>query len=254
MFKKVIILFLFLFSSLVKAETITSFKAVNDLTNSLSQEEVNKITTLIENKTLIDVNSTVVIIPTKGNDYMYNVARDLFTQWRSQLKEADNGALILVAKDDREIFIATGKDIKNSLSDEDVQNIIYEKIVPYFKTGNMAKGIDEGVLAIKTHIRHKNESNKFIVIILGIFASSLGLFWIVEKIKDFKNPQRVIEREKQRAIEEERRKQEALSKPQNEDTDDSSSEDDESSYDEDESNDYESSSDSSDIGGSGGKW
>lgn len=187
-----------------------------------------------------------MIIPTKGNDYIYSVARDFFIQWRNQFKEADNGALILVAKDDREIFIATGKDIKNSLSDEDVQNIIYEKIVPYFKTGDMAKGIDEGVLAIKTHIRHKKEADNLILIILGVFASSLGLFWIVEKIKDFKDPQRVIEREKQRAIEEERRKQEALAKPQNDDTDEDSYEDDESNY--------ESSSDSSDIGGSGGKW
>nr|WP_314741163.1 TPM domain-containing protein [uncultured Haemophilus sp.] len=246
MLKKVILILIFLFSNTISAENIDSFKAVNDLTNSLSQEETNKITTLIENKTLIDVNTTVVIIPTKGNDNMYNVARNLFIQWQSQFQDADNGALILIAKDDREIFIATGKDIKSKLSDENIQNIIYEKIVPYFKTGNMAKGIYEGVLAIKTHIRHKNESNNLITIIIGIFASFLGLSWLVEKFKDFKDPQRKIEREKQRAIEEERKKQEALTKAENEDTDDDSYED--------ESNDYENSSDSSEIGGSGGKW
>lgn len=250
MLKKVILILVFLFSNTISAENINSFKAVNDLTNSLSQEETNRITTLIENKTLIDVNTTVVIIPTKGNDNMYNVARNLFIQWRSQFQDADNGTLILIAKEDREIFIATGKDIKSKLSDEDVQNIIYEKIVPYFKTGNMAKGIDEGVLAIKTHIRHQNESNNLIAIIIGIFASFLGLLWIVEKFKDFKDPQRKIEREKQRAIEEERQKQEALNKAGNEDTDEDTDDD---SY-EDDSNDYENSSDSSDIGGSGGKW
>lgn len=250
MLKRIILILIFLFSNTISAANIDSFKAVNDLTNSLSQEETNKITTLIKNKTLIDVNTTVVIIPTKGNNNMSNVARNLFIQWRSQLQDADNGALILIAKEDREIFIATGKDIKSKLSDEDIQNIIYEKIVPYFKTGNMAKGIDEGVLAIKTHIRHKNESNNLIAIIIGIFASFLGLLWIVEKFKDFKDPQRKVEREKQRAIEEERKRQEALNKAGNEDTDEDTDDD---RY-EDASNDYENSSDSSDIGGSGGKW
>lgn len=250
MLKRIILILIFLFSNTISAANIDSFKAVNDLTNSLSQEETNKITTLIKNKTLIDVNTTVVIIPTKGNNNMSNVARNLFIQWRSQLQDADNGALILIAKEDREIFISTGKDIKSKLSDEDIQNIIYEKIVPYFKTGNMAKGIDEGVLAIKTHIRHKNESNNLIAIIIGIFASFLGLLWIVEKFKDFKDPQRKVEREKQRAIEEERKRQEALNKAGNEDTDEDTDDD---RY-EDDSNDYENSSDSSDIGGSGGKW
>src|SRR4030095_1964890 len=84
-------------------------RLVNDFTNTLSGEEINSL----ENKLIIynDTTSTqiaiVMIHSLDGypiDDYTFQLAE----KWGIGQKGKNNGVLLLVAKDDRKIFIATG--------------------------------------------------------------------------------------------------------------------------------------------------
>jgi uncharacterized protein len=88
-----------------------------------------------------------IIASTEGEDINY-----LGAQWGEkwgigQAKE-DNGVLILVANDDRKIAINTGYGVEGSLTDALSKRIITLIIVPEFREGNYAAGLNKGADAI----------------------------------------------------------------------------------------------------------
>ncbi len=88
-----------------------------------------------------------IIASTEGEDINY-----LGAQWGDkwgigQAKE-DNGILILVANDDRKIAINTGYGVEGSLTDAFSKRIITLIIVPEFRDGNYATGLNKGADAI----------------------------------------------------------------------------------------------------------
>ena len=93
-------------------------RLVNDYTQTLTidQEEV------LENKLVAFYDSTstqvaVVIIPTlKGNEIAdYNLK--LFRAWGVGSKEHNNGILLLISKEDRQLNITTGYGVEGPLPD-----------------------------------------------------------------------------------------------------------------------------------------
>jgi uncharacterized protein len=88
-----------------------------------------------------------IIASTEGEDINY-----LGAQWGEkwgigQAKE-DNGVLILVANDDRKIAINTGYGVEGALTDAFSKRIITLIIVPEFREGNYAAGLNKGADAI----------------------------------------------------------------------------------------------------------
>ena len=90
----------------------------------------------------------VVIIPSlNGNDISdYNVK--LGRAWGVGGKEFSNGVVLLIAKDDHKLNIATGYGVEGALPDITCKHIIDEVIVPNFKGDDYYRGIDEGTDAI----------------------------------------------------------------------------------------------------------
>jgi len=89
----------------------------------------------------------IIIASTEGENINY-----LATQWGEewgigQAKE-DNGVLILVANNDHKIAIGTGYGVEGSLTDALCKRIITFIIVPEFKEGNYAAGLNKGADAI----------------------------------------------------------------------------------------------------------
>jgi len=120
-------------------------RLVNDFTNTLSGEELNSL----ENKlvTYNDTTSTqiaiVMISSLDGypiDDYSFQLAE----KWGIGQKGKNNGVLVMVAKDDRKIFIATGYGMEGVMPDGLVKRIIEEDIKPYFKQGDYYGGLDKG--------------------------------------------------------------------------------------------------------------
>ena len=65
--------------------------------------------------------------------------------WKIGRKGNDNGALFLIAKDDKKMRIEVGYGLEGSLTDVTARRIIAETVAPYFRQTQFAAGINAGV-------------------------------------------------------------------------------------------------------------
>ena len=82
-------------------------------------------------------------------DYGYRLLRT----WALGTKEKDNGAILIVAPNERRTRIEVGYGLEPVLTDAYSSVIINSIIIPQFKTGNYPAGIDAGVDAIAAQIK-----------------------------------------------------------------------------------------------------
>ena len=90
----------------------------------------------------------VVTVPdlqgTTIEDFGYQLGR----AWGIGQKDQNNGALLIVARDDRKLRIEVGYGLEDRLTDAQSSVIINQVITPAFKSGNFSQGISDGVGAI----------------------------------------------------------------------------------------------------------
>ena len=79
-------------------------------------------------------------------DYGYRLGRD----WKLGSKDKDDGALLIVAPNDRKVRIEVGYGLEGILTDALSSRIIRNAIAPRFKAGDYPGGIDAGVNEIGT--------------------------------------------------------------------------------------------------------
>ncbi len=77
-------------------------------------------------------------------DYGYRLGR----HWGIGQKEKDNGVLLIVAPNDRKVRIEVGYGLEGVLTDFQCDRIIREVIIPRFKNGDYAGGIEAGTDAV----------------------------------------------------------------------------------------------------------
>ena len=87
----------------------------------------------------------VVTLPTTEPDPVPERAVRLAEAWKPGDRAKDNGVHFLVAVEDRELFITTGYGIEGALPDGLVGEIRDRTIVPKFREGDIAGGIEAGV-------------------------------------------------------------------------------------------------------------
>jgi uncharacterized protein len=87
----------------------------------------------------------VVTVATTEPDPVPERAVRLAEAWKPGDPGKDNGVLFLVSVEDRELFIATGYGIEGALPDGLVGEIRDRTIVPKFRAGDVAGGIEAGV-------------------------------------------------------------------------------------------------------------
>jgi uncharacterized protein len=119
---------------------------VTDLTATLGSER----TAALERK-LADFEQrkgsqiVVLVVPTTQPEAIEQYALRVAEVWKPGREGIDDGALLLVAKDDRQLRIEVGYGLEGALTDATSSRIIDETIVPYFRNGDFAGGIDAGV-------------------------------------------------------------------------------------------------------------
>jgi len=130
--------------------TIPPLKShVTDLTATLSTHEV----TLLEQK-LAAFEKTkgsqivVLIVPTTQPEAIEQYSIRAVEAWKLGRKKIDDGALLLIAKNDRALRIEVGYGLEGVLPDAMAKRIIEEIIVPQFKAGSFVGGIDAGIDAM----------------------------------------------------------------------------------------------------------
>lgn len=80
------------------------------------------------------------------SDYAYRLGRD----WKVGQAGKDDGIVLLVAPNDRKVWIATGYGTEGIVTDALASRIVRNDITPRFKAGDMAGGITAGVDALST--------------------------------------------------------------------------------------------------------
>lgn len=122
------------------------FHYVNDYTATLSNNDRSYLEAKLNDYSKETSSQiAVVLVPTTGE---YNIADYTFqlgNQWGIGRKQLNNGVLMLIAKQDRKIFIATGEGLEGALPDAFLAQLIRQVITPQFKQGNYAQGINQAL-------------------------------------------------------------------------------------------------------------
>lgn len=87
----------------------------------------------------------VLIVPTTQPEDIAQYSIRVAEQWKLGRKGIDDGALLIVAKDDRRLRIEVGYGLEGALNDATANRIISEIITPKFKQGDFVGGINAGV-------------------------------------------------------------------------------------------------------------
>lgn len=98
-----------------------------------------------------DTTSTqivVVTIQSLQGEYEGTYAAHWAHEWGIGQSEKDNGLLILVAEDERKIWITTGYGLEAYLTDAKSKEIIELIILPEFRNGDIYAGLNKGTTAI----------------------------------------------------------------------------------------------------------
>ena len=90
----------------------------------------------------------VLIVATVRPETIEQYALRVVEAWKLGRQGIDDGALLLVAKDDRRMRIEVGYGLEGALNDATAKRIISETIVPHFKQGEFYAGIEAGVDAM----------------------------------------------------------------------------------------------------------
>jgi uncharacterized protein len=132
---------------------------VNDFANMLTVSEKTSLEAELSAFTKeTGAEIAVVTIPTLGNETVETYAVQLFKEWEIGQKGKDNGILLLVAKDEREVRIEVGYGMEPYVTDADSSRIIRNVFVPAFKDGEYSKGINDTVSSIEGLIRKDPEA------------------------------------------------------------------------------------------------
>lgn len=90
----------------------------------------------------------VLILPTTQPEAIEQYALRVAEQWKLGRKKIDDGALLVIAKDDRTVRIEVGYGLEGALNDATAKRIIDDIIVPHFKQGDYDGGVQAGVAAM----------------------------------------------------------------------------------------------------------
>ncbi len=120
-------------------------RLVNDYTGALSESEKQAL----ENKLVAYNDSTstqiaIVMLHTLDGYPIDDYAFSLAEKWGIGQKGINNGVLLLVAVNDRKVFIATGYGMEGVMPDGLIKRIIEQDIKPSFKIGDYYGGLDRG--------------------------------------------------------------------------------------------------------------
>lgn len=141
------------------AQTFPKFTGfVVDDAGILSPEEQAKLTQKLE-ALQRDTKRQVAVVTVKDlQGYpIEEYSNKLLRTWGVGLKDVNNGALFVIAPNDRKLRIEVGYGLEPFLTDALSSVIINNDVVPRFKAGDMPGGIEAGTDAIVAQLRASPE-------------------------------------------------------------------------------------------------
>lgn len=169
-------------------------RLVNDMANMLNSGEVQQL-----ERQLVEFNrqtsNQIAIVTTRDlkgyeiSDYAFRLGE----KWGIGQNEFDNGILIVVNPGPQnqkgDVFIATGYGLEGAVPDATAKRIVEKEIIPRFKSGNYAGGLQAAVSTLSSLTRgeytpkeyaqrtkngRKGSSGLFVIILIVIFFTIFG--------------------------------------------------------------------------------
>ncbi|MBU6258495.1 MAG: TPM domain-containing protein [Burkholderiales bacterium] len=98
----------------------------------------------------------VLIIATPAPEDIASYAQRVADQWKIGRRDVGDGLLLVVAKDTHEVRIQVAKALEGAVPDLAARQIIDRAIVPAFRSGDYAGGLEAGVDQLMARIRGEN--------------------------------------------------------------------------------------------------
>ena len=127
---------------------------VNDFANVLSpqaRQGLEQTLRQIQQDTTAEV--VVVTAPSLGGTTADDYAVRLFEQWKIGKKGKDNGVLLLVAPNEREVRIEVGYGLEPVITDARASQIIRNQVLPRFREGDYDGGVTAAVASLEGYVR-----------------------------------------------------------------------------------------------------
>jgi len=87
----------------------------------------------------------ILMVPTARPEDIFSFAQRVATSWKLGRKEVGDGLLLTVAKNDRDVDIRVAATLQGAIPDVAASRIIRENILPAFKAGDFAGGLNAAV-------------------------------------------------------------------------------------------------------------
>ena len=157
---------------------------VNDRAGILDAATVKQLESFLADFEKSDSTQIVVLtVPNLGGQPLEAFSLAVAEQWGVGQKGKDNGALLLVARDERRIRIEVGYGLEGRLTDLTAGQIIRNVITPAFRQGNFDLGVTRGVQAMVAAVKGEykagssgagkivkvNHDNMLIFLVFGLF-------------------------------------------------------------------------------------
>ena len=119
---------------------------VVDQTGTLTAGDIASLTqTLKDLETRKGSQIAVLIVPTTDGEAIEPFSLRVAEAWKIGRKKIDDGALLVIAKNDRRLRIEVGYGLEGALTDATTKRIIDEDITPRFKAGDFGGGVAAGI-------------------------------------------------------------------------------------------------------------
>lgn len=130
-------------------ELTISLSPVVDTNGYLSSTENRLIEQRLRHwNTMGLMQGAVIIIDSTDNIEPFDYAMHIAERWKLGNAKTDNGLIFLIAMNDRQYFILTGKGLEGVLPDILVKKIAREQFTPALKQNQLAQGINDTLTAL----------------------------------------------------------------------------------------------------------
>jgi uncharacterized protein len=133
----------------------------NDYANVVSPADADQLNQQLEQFERDTSNQIVVAVYPKMQtdsdiaDYTFRIS----DSWHIGQKDKNNGAVLFVFIQDRQLFIQVNYGLEGALPDATCKQIIDQEITPHFKTGDYTGGLRAGITAILAATRGEYKGN-----------------------------------------------------------------------------------------------
>ena len=127
---------------------------VNDYAGILAPATARQLEEVLQNFELAESTQLVLLtVPSLDGDSLDDFSLRVVEAWKLGQTKLDNGALLLIAKNDRKLRIEVGYGLEGKLTDLVSGRIIRDIITPRFKEGNFDQGVIDGISAIMAAVK-----------------------------------------------------------------------------------------------------